>query len=124
MKFAVAVTGLEVSPFLEICDYYVVFDAEGDMIVDEISVSARSHNPGYLLGEKVQAIIAGSMDRGSIRFFQERGVDIFINVSGNALEAAKSYLAGKLSAVPADFISDEAEPVPHDCKYEDHEDGK
>lgn len=121
MKFAVATTGLEVSPYLEICDYYVIFDAEGDVIVDEISVSARLHNPGYLLGQGIKAVIAGSMDKGSVKFFKERNIEIFINVTGNAIEAAKAYLQGELTPLPEDFASDEPSPEPHDCKYEEHD---
>ena len=121
MKIAAATVGLEVSPYLEICDYYVIFDTEGDVIVDEVSVSARAHNPGYLLGQGIKAIIAGSMDGGSIKFFRESGIDICINVTGNAEEAVHAYLRGELSVLPADFISDEPHPEEHDCKYEDHE---
>lgn len=121
MKFAVATTGLEVSPFLEICDYYVIYDAEGELIIDEISVSARQHNPGYLVSQEIKAIIAGSMDKGSVKFFKERGIEVFLNVTGNANEAAAAYLKGQLTPLPEDFVSDEPTPEPHDCKYEEHE---
>ncbi|MEE1086450.1 MAG: dinitrogenase iron-molybdenum cofactor [Schaedlerella sp.] len=121
MKIAAATMGLEVSPYLEICDYYVIFDTEGDTIVDEISVSARTHNPGYLLSQGIQAIIAGSMDMGSIKFFSERNIDICINVTGNAIDAVNAYLKGELTVLPADFVSDEKNPAPHDCKNEEHE---
>ena len=121
MKIAVATVGLDVSQYLEICDYYVVFDAEGEIIIDEISVSARTHNPGYLLGQGIQAIIAGSMDEGSIKFFSERGIKIYINVTGNAIEAAQACLKGELKELPDDYVSDELSPAPHDCKAEEHE---
>ncbi|MBO5461034.1 MAG: hypothetical protein J5983_04480 [Ruminococcus sp.] len=122
MKIAAAATGLEVSPYLEICDYYVIFEEYNGKIVGEESVSARTHNPGYLIGQEIKAIIAGSMDLGSIKFFQEREIDVCVNVTGSAVKAAEAYIKGELTVLSADFQSDELSPKPHDCKYEEHED--
>lgn len=121
MKIAVATMGTEVSPYLEICDEYVIFETEGDKIIGESRVSAKTHNPGYLLGQGIQVIIAGSMDRGSIKFFTERKIIICINVTGDAKEIAYAYMNSDIAALPEDYVSDELHPVAHDCKYEDHD---
>lgn len=121
MRIAVATIGKDVSPYLEICDEYVIYHAENNKIEEEERVSARVHNPGYLLGKEINVIIAGSMDRGSIKFFRERNIVICINVSGDAKEIVNAYLNSEIAALAEDFMSDELHPEAHDCKYEDHD---
>lgn len=120
MKIAVATMGTEVSPYLEICDEYVIYRAENKNIEEEERVSARVHNPGYLLGKEINVIIAGNMDKGSIKFFRERNIVICINVSGDAKEIVNAYLNSDIAAIAEDYVSDEPQPEEHECKYEEH----
>lgn len=117
MRVAVATIGTDVTPILNICDYFVVFSTDNGNIVEETRISARKHNAGYLAEQNINALIAGSMDEGSVKFFQERDILLYTSVSGTAVEAVEACVKNEIRPLPVRVTEEE----PHECKNKDHD---
>lgn len=100
MKIAVAANGTQVAGHFGHCENFIFFVTEGDKIVSEESVPNPGHRPGFLpnflADNGAEVIIAGGMGGGAVDIFTERGVEIFVGVTGEAKDAVEALLAGKL----------------------------
>lgn len=100
MKIAVACEGTQVAQHFGHCDYFHLFDTEGARIVGDVQVPNPGHRPGFLpvfLHEQgVEAIISGGMGGGAVAIFTEKGIDVYMGVSGSPRVAAESLAAGTL----------------------------
>lgn len=102
MKIAVAVDGGQVAQHFGHCEGFDVFQVEGNRILAKNFVANPGHRPGFLpnfLGDMgVEVIMAGGMGGGAVEIFDQRGIKVFIGISGKSQENAEKFLAGKLQS--------------------------
>lgn len=102
MKIAVASEGNKVTEHFGHCQNFNIFEVENNEIIKSESFANPGHRPGFLplfLSEKgANVIIAGGMGGGAVQIFNEKGIEVITGATGNALDAAKAYLAGKLKS--------------------------
>lgn len=100
LKIAVASENEAVTEHFGHCLNFNLYDTEGGIITNHVSVSNPGHRPGFLpvyladLGVKV--IISGGMGEGAIDIFNEKDIEVIVGASGNAKEAVEAYLKGTL----------------------------
>lgn len=102
MKIAVASEGKVVAQHFGHCEGFNIFTAQDGKIVSGEFVPNPGHRPGFLpnylndLGVKV--IISGGMGGGAIEIFEEKNIQVVTGASGNAENAAKMFVEGKLES--------------------------
>ena len=102
IKIAVASENGMVAGHFGHCESFMIFDAENDQIINAETITNPGHKPGFLpnfLNDKgVTVIIAGGMGGGAVDIFNEHNIDVIVGVTGDAKEAAGSYLHGSLKS--------------------------
>lgn len=102
MKIAVASEGKTVTEHFGHCEGFAIFNVENATITGKEFIGNPGHRPGFLpvfLHEKgVNVIISGGMGGGAVDIFNEKGIEVITGASGNAEDAANSYLQGKLKS--------------------------
>ena len=84
------------------CEGFIIFDAENQQIVKNVTIPNPGHRPGFLpeflndLG--VTVIISGGMGAGAIEIFNEKGIEVIVGAQGEAKTAAEQYLQGVLKS--------------------------
>ena len=100
MRIAVASEKDAVTGHFGHCENFNIYDVQDNRIVKSESVPNPGHRraflPDFLGGMGVKVVIAGGMGASALELFREKGIEVFIGVRGNALEAVKSYLEGSL----------------------------
>lgn len=102
MKIAVACEGKNVTEHFGHCETFAIFDAQNKQITNKQFITNPGHKPGFLpvfLYDKgVNVIISGGMGGGAVDIFNEKGIEVITGASGDAENAANSYLQGKLKS--------------------------
>lgn len=102
MKIAVASEGKKVTEHFGHCQSFEIFYSENNKITKSESIPNPGHKPGFLpnfLGDLgVNVIISGGMGGGAVEIFNERGIEVIVGASGDARQAAESYLKGELKS--------------------------
>ncbi|HHT67252.1 MAG TPA: dinitrogenase iron-molybdenum cofactor [Erysipelotrichaceae bacterium] len=102
MKIAIACEGKNITEHFGHCSNFLIFDVEDQEIKNEISLPNPGHKPGFLpnfLADKgVNVIISGGMGGGAVSIFNERNVEVILGASGDAKNAVKDYIDGKLKS--------------------------
>jgi predicted Fe-Mo cluster-binding NifX family protein len=97
---AVASDGADVSEHFGHCESFTLFQTEDNQIKGKEVVPNPGHKPGFLpvfLAEKnASVIISGGMGGGAIDLFNEKNIAVITGATGDAENAVKSYLEGKL----------------------------
>lgn len=100
MIIAVASEKDKVTDHFGYCENFNIYEVEDKKIVSSKSVPNPGHKHGFLpnfLGDMgVNVVIAGGMGASALGIFKERGIEVFMGVSGEAHEAVKSYIEGSL----------------------------
>lgn len=102
IKIAVASEAERVTEHFGHCESFNIYEAENNQIVRNQSIPNPGHAPGFLprflsdMGVKV--IISGGMGGGAIEIFNEKGIEVITGASGNAKDAAETYLKGELKS--------------------------
>lgn len=102
IKIAVASENGMVTGHFGHCESFMIFDTDGGQIMKAETISNPGHKPGFLpnfLNDKgVNVIISGGMGGGAVDIFNEHNIEVIVGATGNAKEAAESYLQGKLKS--------------------------
>lgn len=102
MKIAVASNGQDVWGHFGHCEFFNIYEAQGEEISAAQSVPNPGHKPGFLpnfLADMgVNVIIAGGMGGGAVDIFNQRGVEVVVGAQGGAQAAAEAYLRGELKS--------------------------
>lgn len=102
MKIAVASMNQTVSGHFGHCLNFNIYETENGCIKEASSIANPGHKPGFLpnfLGDMgVNVIIAGGMGGGAVEIFNERNIEVIVGASGDAMNAAESYLKGELKS--------------------------
>lgn len=102
MKIAVASEQERVTEHFGHCECFNIYDIENEQIIKSEAIANPGHRPGFLplfLHEQgVNVIISGGMGGGAVEIFNEKGIEVITGASGNAMEAAKLYLQGRLKS--------------------------
>ena len=81
-----------------------VYDAEDGKIVNEqiAGTTGSGHGAlaGFLTGLKVDVLICGGIGGGAQQALAQAGIKLYGGVSGEADEAARAFLAGRLAYNP------------------------
>jgi predicted Fe-Mo cluster-binding NifX family protein len=102
MKIAVASEGKLVAGHFGHCEGFNIFTEQENKITESKFVQNPGHKPGFLpnylndLG--VNVIISGGMGGGAIEIFEEKGIQVVTGATGDAGEAAKKFIEGKLKS--------------------------
>ncbi len=102
MKIAVASEGKSVAQHFGHCEGFNVYTVEAGKVTSSEFFQNPGHRPGFLpnylndLG--VNVIISGGMGGGAIEIFNEKSIEVVTGATGDAEEAAKNYLEGKLKS--------------------------
>ncbi len=100
MRIAVAREGDMVSEHFGHCEQFVLFDIEGNSIVNTTVVDNPGHQPGFLPGflktKGVEVVIAGGMGPKAVDLFQSLGISTVTGVRGSIREVVDAYVAGRL----------------------------
>lgn len=114
IKIAVASENEKVTEHFGHCINFNIYEAVDGRILKNSSVDNPGHKPGFLpnylndLG--VNVVISGGMGSGAIDIFNEKGIEVIVGASGDAMNAAQAYLSGNLKSTGA---------VCHDHKHQD-----
>jgi Mrp family chromosome partitioning ATPase/predicted Fe-Mo cluster-binding NifX family protein len=114
IKIAVASENEKVTEHFGHCINFNIYEAVDGKILKNSSVDNPGHKPGFLpnylndLG--VNVVISGGMGSGAIDIFNEKGIEVIVGASGDAMNAAQAYLSGNLKSTGA---------VCHDHKHQD-----
>ncbi len=102
MKIAVASEGKMVAGHFGHCEGFSIFIVEDNKISSHEFVQNPGHRPGFLpnylndLG--VNVIVSGGMGGGAIEIFKEKAIQVVTGATGDAEEAVKKFLEGKLKS--------------------------
>ncbi|NLK22211.1 MAG: dinitrogenase iron-molybdenum cofactor [Epulopiscium sp.] len=100
IKIAVASEGNRITEHFGHCENFNIFEGEDGKIISVESIPNPGHKPGFLpnfLNDKgVNVIISGGMGGGAVDIFNEKGIDVYVGVKGDAKAAAEAYLKGHL----------------------------
>lgn len=102
IKIAVASENEIVTQHFGHCINFNIFEVEDKKIIKSESIDNPGHRRGFLpnflndMGVKV--VISGSMGRGAIDIFNEKGIEVIVGARGNAKEAVEAYLKGSLKS--------------------------
>ena len=104
MKYAVPVSGGELSPHFAHCEHFAIFEIEeqGKKIINKENVTSPAHEPGLLpvwLAEKgVSVVIADGMGTRAQDIFQQHGITVVIGVLETDPEkAVLRHISGSLA---------------------------
>ena len=102
MKIAVACEGEIVTEHFGHCQNFKIYDIENNKIIKVESIPNPGHKPGFLpefLSQKgVNVIISGGMGGGAVDIFNEKKIEVITGAHGNASDAVKAYIEGKLKS--------------------------
>lgn len=101
MKIAVASEGEMVAKHFRNCENFNIYDTEYDNITYEKSVPNPGHDPclisDYLSDLGVKVVISGGMVGEDIEIFNENGIVVVTEASGETKNSALDYLNGRLA---------------------------
>jgi len=84
------------------CINFNIYDVEGDKVVNSQSIPNPGHRPGFLpnfLNDMgVNVIISGGMGGGAIDIFNEKGIEVIVGATGEAMKSVDAYLQGTLES--------------------------
>ncbi len=100
MRIAVTYENGEVFQHFGHSQQFKLYDIEDGKIISEqvMDTNGQGHGAlaGFLSGAQVDILICGGIGMGAQSALNEAGIKLFGGVSGNADEAVKAYLEGKL----------------------------
>ena len=95
MKFAIATKGASVAKITEICECFIIYEEKNGKIVlrqiIENSVQNPEILPAFLKKFHIKSMICGSMDKEGIQQFEDEGIQIITDISGNVDEFADQF---------------------------------
>ena len=103
MKLAVPARDGHVDDHFGHCKEFLVFRVEGDTLVPEPAIPSpegcgcKSGIAAELARAGVKHLVAGNMGDGALRVLTARGIGVTRGASGDALAAARAWLAGNLA---------------------------
>ena len=104
MRVAVTYENGEIFQHFGHTEQFKVYDIEGGKIVHEeiVDTNGQGHGAlaGFLFGGNVDTLICGGIGGGAQAALSEAGITLYGGVSGNADEAVKALLKGKLNYDP------------------------
>src|SRR5665648_192354 len=102
IKIAVASENSSVTGHFGHCINFNIFDTQDNKIVKSESIKNPGHKPGFLpnfLNDmSVNVIISGDIGGGAVDIFNEKGIEVVVGASGDAVQAALAYLQGDLKS--------------------------
>ncbi len=104
MRIAVTYEKGEIFQHFGHTEQFKVYDIEDGKIVHEevVDTNGQGHGAlaGFLLGGKVDTLICGGIGGGAQAALSEAGIKLYGGVSGNADEAVKALIEGRLDYNP------------------------
>jgi predicted Fe-Mo cluster-binding NifX family protein len=102
---AVPMFSTRVSPRFDCAPAMLLATVQDSRIVARETVQVNAPNPlsriNWLCRQGVQAVICGGLSRFSMRMLTDRGVQVFPWVAGDAEDALRLFLDGRLQAGPS-----------------------
>lgn len=102
MKVAVASEGKMVAGHFGHCEGFNIFIVDDNNVASREFVQNPGHRPGflpnYLNDMGVNVIISGGMGGGAIEIFNENGIQVITGATGDAEDAVKRFIDGKLKS--------------------------
>ena len=102
MIVAIALFSSRISPRFDCAPAMLLATVKDGRIVARQTVQAQEVNPlariNWLSRQGVQAVICGGLSRFSMRMLLDRGMEVFPWVSGDAEDALRLFLDGRLQA--------------------------
>jgi len=100
MKVAIPLFGSRVSPRFDCAPDILLATVEGDKVIAREKFSAQKWHPLQLINQLfqwgAQVVICGAIDGFSSRFLSQRGLRAIPWVTGEAEEALKLFMEGRL----------------------------
>lgn len=100
MNVAVPLFGTRISPRFDFCQEILIVTIEGGRIIDRKTVSISSLTPlqriTELCNRNVNAVICGGINALNHSHLKNNGISVIYDVMGEADEALKRYLTGRL----------------------------
>ncbi len=102
MKFAISTDGEDVSAHFGRCPSFTIVQLENGKILSREKIDNPGHHPGYLpqffseMG--VKCIIAGGVGRKAEWFFNEKGMEVIVGVTGSIEEVIEKLSKGELKS--------------------------
>lgn len=102
MIVAVASENEMITEHFGYCKNFNIFEIKDEQITLLESIPNPGHKPGFLpefLSQKgVNVIISGGMGGGAVDIFNEKKIEVITGAHGNASDAVKAYIEGKLKS--------------------------
>ena len=122
MKIAVTYENGEIFQHFGHTESFKIYEAEDGQIVREqvIQTLGSGHGAlaGLLAGAKVDVLICGGIGGGAQAALAEEGIELYGGVSGDADEAVRALLEGRLSYQPDARCDHHGE---HSCEHDSHD---
>lgn len=113
MRIAVASDGLDVAQFFPQCQNFNYYTTKSYEIAESQNLPAQG-----LTGEEyaklmdridVDVFICHAMSAADMNAFEEHGIEVVIDASGRAMQAAESYVQKKAEELESESLEDEEE---------------
>lgn len=118
MKIAISSDKNMVSAHFGRCQFYTIFELDGNTIINREQVNTPPHQPGvlphFLNNKGVNCVITGGMGPRAQNLFKQMKIEPIIGVSGNIDEVVQAYIDGKLE--PGESLCTHGENNHHSCK--------
>lgn len=102
MKIALATKNNMITNHFGHCDYFVVYDVEGQVIKGSSLIKNPPHQKGllpkFLKDNEIDVVIAGGIGKMAVDLLNQLGIECFLGVEGEASEVIQRYLNGALES--------------------------
>ncbi len=121
MRLAIARTGNEAAQHFGYCDNFVIYDIEGNKVINQSILQNPGHSPGvlppFLHQQGVHVVIAGGMGQRARDLFAENNIHTITGLTGTVDQILGAYLSNTLQATN-ETCSHEGHDDEHDCQHE------
>ena len=124
MKIAVAYENGEVFQHFGHTEHFKFYDVEGDHILasEVVGTDGNGHSAlaDFLTQHHVDVLLCGGIGGGAKQALSEAGIELYGGVFGNADQAVKDFLSGKLHWDPETICQHHEAHHGSDCEQPGH----
>ena len=102
MKAAISTKNNMVTEHFGHCDYFMVYEIEGNRIIGKNQIKNPPHQKGllpkFLKDLGIDVVIAGGIGQMAVSLLEDLGISCFMNHQGLADDVIQRYLSGNLTS--------------------------
>lgn len=123
MKIAVTYENGEIFQHFGHSQQFKIYEIDEEKIVNEKTINTNGSGHGLLgellISEGVNILICGGLGSGAKNILEENNIKVYPGVTGDADEAVKDFISGKLKYDPNKKCNHHGHNHDHDCATHD-----